>query len=109
MGLLILTSWKEDSYNSIFVIVNWLTKMVYYKPFKVIINALGLAKVIINIVMKYHDLSDSIVTDWGSFFTSKFWFLLCYFFDIKQKISTTFHLQTNGQTKRQNSTMEVYF
>ena len=37
--------------------------MVYYKPVKITINALGLAKVIINVVMKHHGLSDSIVTN----------------------------------------------
>ncbi len=41
-------------------------------------------------------------------FTSKFWSLLCYFLGIKKKLSTAFHPQTNGQTERQNSTMEAY-
>ena len=31
-GLPISTDWKGDSYNSILVIINWLTKMVHYKP-----------------------------------------------------------------------------
>ena len=68
----ISTDWKGDSYDSILVIVNRLTKMVYYKPIKVTIDAPGLAEVIINIIVRHHGLSDSIVTDWGSFFTSKF-------------------------------------
>ena len=104
----ILTDWKGDNYNSILVIVDRLTKMIYYKPVKVNINAPGLAKVIINVVMKHYGLSDSIVTDWELLFTSKFWSLLCYFLGIKQRLSTTFHPQTNGQTKKQNNTMEVY-
>ena len=37
--------------------------MVYYKPVKVTIDALGLAKVIINMVVRHHSLSDSIVTN----------------------------------------------
>ena len=43
--------WKGDSCNSILVIVNSLTKMVHYEPVKIIINALGLAEVIINMVI----------------------------------------------------------
>ena len=39
--------------------------MVYYKPVKVTINAPGLAEIIINIVVRYHDLPDSIVIDRG--------------------------------------------
>ena len=83
--------------------------MVYYKPVKVTVNALGLAKVIIDIVVRYHGFLDSIITDQGLLFTSKFWLLLCYFLGIKQRLSIAFHPQTDGQTKRQNSTMEAYF
>ena len=31
-GLLLSADWKGDSYDSILVIVNWLTKMVHYQP-----------------------------------------------------------------------------
>ena len=44
-GLSILTDWKGDSYDSILVIVNRLTKMVPYKPVKITINIPGLAEV----------------------------------------------------------------
>ena len=60
-------------------------------------------------VVQYHMLPDSIVTDRGSLFTSKFWSSLCYFLDIKQRLSNTFYPQTDGQTKQQNSTIEAYF
>ena len=33
---------------------------------------------------------------------------MCYFFGIKRRLSTAFHLQTNGQTKRQNNTIKSY-
>ena len=107
-GLPISTDWKGDSYDSILVIVDRLTKMVYYKPVKVTIDTPGLAEVIIDIVVKHHGLPDSIVTDRGSFFTSKFWSSLCYFLGIKWRLSTAFHPQTDNQIKRQNSTMEAY-
>ena len=108
MDLPILTDWKRNSYDSILVIVNRLTKMVHYKLVKVTTNAPGLAEVIIDIVVRHYGLSNSIITDRGSLFTSKFWSSLCYFLSIKQKLSTVFHSQTNGQTKRQNSIMEAY-
>ena len=62
-GLPLFADWIGDSYNSILVIVNWLTKMVHYKPVKIIIDILGLAKVIINVVVQYHGLLDSIISD----------------------------------------------
>ena len=107
-GLLLFANWKGNSYNSILVIVNWLTKMVHYELIKVTINALGLAKVILNVVVWSHGLPDSIVTDKSSLFTLKFWLSLCYFLRVKRRLSTAFHPQTRGQTERQNSTMEVY-
>ena len=102
------TDWKGESYDFILVIVDWLTKMVYYEPVKVTIDAPGLAEVIFNVVVRYHDLPDSIVSDRGSLFTSKFWSSLCYFLGIKQRLSTAFYPQTDSQTEWQNSIMEAY-
>ncbi len=104
----ISADWKGDSYNSILVIVDRLTKMVHYIPVKVTIDAPGLAKVIIDVIVRHHGVLESIVMDRGSLFTSEFWSSLCYFLGIKRKHSTAFYSQTDGQTERQNSTMEVY-
>ena len=90
-GLPILTNWKKDSYNSILVIVEWLTNMVYYKPVKITINVLGFAKVIINMVVQHHGLPNSIMTDGRFLFTLKFWSSLCYFLGIKPWLSNPFH------------------
>ena len=106
--LLLSANWKSDSYNSILVIVDRLTKMVHYEPVKVTINAPKLAEVIIDMVIRYHGLPDSIISDQRAVFTSKLWSSLCHFLSIKRRLSTTFHPQTNGQTKQQNSTIEAY-
>ena len=99
-GLPILTNWKSDSYDSILVIVNRLTKTVYYQPVQGTIDAPGLAEVILDVVVWHHGLLDLIVRDRGSVFTSKFWSSLCYFLDIKQRLSNEFYPQTDGQTER---------
>ena len=82
--------------------------MVHYKPIKVTIDAPSLAEVILDVVVWHHGLSNSIVSDRGSLFTSKFWSSICYFLGIKLRLLTAFHPQTDGQTERQNSTMEEY-
>ena len=107
-GLPILMDCRKDSYNSILVIVDRLMKMVHYKPVMVTIDASGFAEVIIDVVVRHHDLPDSIVTDRGSLFTLKYWSSLCYFRGIKRRLWTAFYPQTDGQTKRQNSTIEAY-
>ena len=108
IGLPISADWKGDSYNLILVIVDRLTKMVHYQSVKVTINAPGLAKVIIDVVVCHYGVPESIITDQGSLITSKFWPLLCFFLGIKRKLFTAFYPQTNNQTEEQNSKMEAY-
>ena len=67
-------------------------KMVYYEPVKIIINALELAKIIFYVVIQHNGLPDFIVIDKNLLFTFKFWLLLCYFFNIKQKFSIAYYL-----------------
>ncbi len=70
--LSISVDWKSDSYDSILVIVDRLTKIVYYKPVKVMIDTTRLAKVIINVVVRHHEIPESIVMDRNLLFISKF-------------------------------------
>ncbi len=62
-GLPISANSKGDSYDSILVIVDRLTKMVHYVLVKVMIEASGLAEVIINVVVHHHGGPESIMTD----------------------------------------------
>ena len=62
-GLLISTNEKGDSYDSILVIVDRLTKIVYYEPVKVTIDALGLEKVTIDVVLRHQRVPELIMTD----------------------------------------------
>ncbi len=71
-GLPVSTNWKGETYDLILIIVDRLTKMVHYEPVKVTIDAPALAEVIIKAVVRHHGLLDSIVSDRGSVFTSKF-------------------------------------
>ena len=107
-GLTLSANWKNNKYNSILVIVDRLTKIMYYKLVKVTIDALWLAEVILDVVVWHYSLLNSIVTNRGLLFTLKFWSLLCYFLSIKQRLSTAFYPQIDSQTKLQNSTMEAY-
>lgn len=45
----------------ILIIIDSLTKIANYKPFEITIDALSLIKVIINVVMHYHSLLNSII------------------------------------------------
>lgn len=67
-----------------------------------------LAQAFLEHVWRDKGLPDSIVSDRGSLFTSKFWSALCFHLKIKQRLSTAFHPQTDGQTERQNQTLKQY-
>lgn len=71
-GLLISIDWKGESYNSILVIINQLTKRTYYELVIVNIDTLGLAEVILNMIIYYYNFSNSIIFDRGSLFILKF-------------------------------------
>lgn len=64
--------WRGIEYNSIFVIVDRLIKMVHYLSVLITLDVEQLAEVLIEAVIKYYGLPVSIVTDRGSLFTSKF-------------------------------------
>lgn len=91
-SLAISTNCKRDSYDTIFLVIPHLTKIVDYEPIKTMIDISSLVKIIIIIVMKYYGLFWPITSDQDSLFIPKFRSLLCYFFDIKQKLCTLFHL-----------------
>lgn len=53
------------------MIIDYLTKIIYYKSIKVTINILDLAKVIIDIMVRYYGIPKSIITDRGLLFILK--------------------------------------
>lgn len=74
-------------------------KIFYYKPVNITVDISKLAKIIINVVIRYYDIPDIIIIDKSLIFILKFWLLFCYFIKIKQKLSIAFYSQINGQTK----------
>ena len=60
-------------YDSIWVIVDRLTKSAHFIPVKVTYNAEKLAKLYIWEVVRLHEVPLSIISDRGTQFTSMFW------------------------------------
>lgn len=74
------------------MIVDFFTKIVYYKPIKVMIDIPDLARVIINMIVRYYDICKLIVMDKDLLFILKLWSLLYYFLDIKKCLFTASYL-----------------
>ena len=68
----------------------------------------GLARLFRDNVWKLHGLPKSIISDRGPQFAAGLIQELNEILGIKSKLSTAFHPQTNGQTKRVNQELEQY-
>lgn len=86
-------------YDSILVVTDRMTKMAHYIPCNKTTNAPTLADLFVRYVWCHHGLPDSIISDRGTQFTSKFWTALCKRLRIDRRLSTAFHPQTDGQTE----------
>jgi len=91
-----------QEYNLILVIVDRLTKMVYFIPTIEKTLAEGLARLFRDNVWKLHGLPKSIISDRGPQFTAGLMRELNKMLGIKSKISTVFRPQTDGQMEKIN-------
>lgn len=98
----------SNNYTAILVVVDRLTKLAIFIPTTNEVTAEGLASLYLHHVWRHHGLPESIISDRGSEFNSRFWKSLTRLLDINQIFSTAYHPQTDGQTERVNQTLEQY-
>ncbi|GJR13914.1 putative reverse transcriptase domain-containing protein [Tanacetum coccineum] len=65
-----------------------------------------LARLYINEIIARHGVPVSIISDRDSYFTSRFWQSLQKALGTRLDLSTTYHLETNGQSERTIQTLE---
>jgi hypothetical protein len=93
-------------YDSIWVIVDRLTKVAHFIPFKTTCSGLQLAELYMSRIVCLNGVPKKIASDRGTQFTSKFWERLHETLDTHLCFSSACHPQTNGQTKRVNQILE---
>lgn len=98
----------SEVFDALLVIVDRYTKRARYIPCSKTIDAPAFARLFVKHWFKDQGLPASIVSDRGSIFASKFWSALCYHLRVDRNLSTAFHPQTDGQTERQNQTLETW-
>ena len=84
---------SRDGYDSIWAIVDRLTKSAHFLPVKAIYYV---AKLYVKYIMCLHGVPISIAFDRGSIFTSRFWQKLQEAMGTRLDFSTAFHPQTDG-------------
>ena len=85
-------------FDSIWVIVDRLTKSAHFIPVKVTYSADNLAKLYISEIVRLHGVPLSIISDRGTQFTSMFWKTLHAELGTRLDLSTAFHPQSDGQS-----------
>jgi len=88
------------AFDSIWVVVDRLTKSAHFIPIKTGMSVTRLAEIYIQQIVRLHGIPSSIVSDRDPRFTSKFWESLQAALGTKLRLSSAYHPQTDGQTKR---------
>ena len=106
MDLIIQLPKTKSGNDAIVVFVDKLSKMSHFVATKTAISAPELAKIFFDTVFRLHGMPEVIISDRDTRFTSLFWRALFKSMDTKLAMSTAFHPQTDGQTERNNRTLE---
>jgi hypothetical protein len=96
----------RDNYDSIWVIVDRLTKVAHFIPVKTTYSRAQLAELYMSRIVCLHGVPKKIVLDRGTQFTSRFWKRLHESMDTMLNFSSAYHPQTDGQTERTNQVLE---
>jgi hypothetical protein len=93
-------------FDSIWVIIDRLTKIAHFLPVKVKYPVIAYAELYIARILSLHGVPKTIVSDRGPQFVSKFWEELHKSLGTKLLHSSAYHPQTSGQTERVNQILK---
>ncbi|WMV14317.1 hypothetical protein MTR67_007702 [Solanum verrucosum] len=97
---------SRRQHDSIWVIVDRMTKSAHFLSVKTTNSAEDYAKLYIQEVVRLHGVPVSIISDRGAQFTAQFWKSFQKGLGSNVNLSTAFHPQTNGQAERTIQTLE---
>ena len=90
----------QKKHDSVWVIVDKLTKSAHFLPVRLDYSMDRLAELYVKEIVRLHGIPLSIVSNSDLRFTSKFWKELQLALGTRLNFSTTFYPQTDGQSKK---------
>jgi hypothetical protein len=96
----------QVGYDSIWFLVDLLTKVAHFIPVKTTYLGAKHAEFYMSRIVCLHGISKKIVPHRGFQFTSEFWEKLHESMDTKINLSSAYHPQTDWQTERTNQILE---
>ncbi|KAI3695283.1 hypothetical protein L1987_78278 [Smallanthus sonchifolius] len=106
MGFITKLPRTAKGHDTIWIIVDHLTKSAHFLPIRETFLSERLAEVFINEIVARHGMPLIIVSDRDTRFTSRFWKRFHEAMGNRLNISTAFHPQTDGQSERTIQTLE---
>ncbi|GJX16186.1 putative reverse transcriptase domain-containing protein [Tanacetum coccineum] len=95
-----------NGHDTIWVIVDRLTKSAYFTPTQETDSMETLTRLYIKEIVSQHGVPISIISDRDSHFTSRFWQSLQSDLGTQLDMSTTYHPETDGQSERTIQTLK---
>ena len=92
--------------DTIWVIVDRLTKSAHFLPIKETDKMEKLTRTYLREVVRLHGVPMSIISDRDSRFTLRFWQSLQHSLGTRLDMSTAYHPQTDGQSERTIQTLD---
>ena len=96
---------RDGNFDSIPVEIDLLSAMIHLVPSRINYTARDIVELMFSEVYKHHGLPRSIVSDRDVLFTSQFWTHLNKLIGVKQRMTSAYHPETDGSTKRANRTI----
>ena len=95
-------------YNSIMIVMNKFIKKAYFVLFHEKMRAEKVIYLFEWYIIANHEVSTKIISDRDIWFRSKFWQMLITLKEMKMKMSTTEHSQTDDQIEQLNQIVKQY-
>ena len=96
----------SSGYDSIWVIIDRLTKSAHFLPIREDFKLRKLVHIYLDEIVCRHGVPFSIISDRDARFTARFWESLHKSLGTRLDLSTAYHPQTDGQTERTIQTLE---
>jgi hypothetical protein len=106
MNFIVCWPRTQSGYDSIWVVVDRLTKVAHFIPVKTTYSGPQLIELYMSRIVCLHGVLKKIVSDRGTQFTLMFWERLHETLDTQLRFSSAYHPQIDGQTERVNQILE---
>src|SRR5258707_114632 len=98
----------SKGYNAVLMVVDRLSKRIHAVPTVTSLDSAGVTQLFLEHVWHHHGLPEEVISDCGPAFMSNFLCELAALLGVKLTPSTSYHLQTDGQTEHVNQEIEAY-